>query len=309
MAGETLPRLAQIDLNLLLTVFRALDETRSVTRAAKALGVSQPAMSHALGRLRSAMKDPMFVHTPKGMVLTPRAEAFAPMVQEVLARLEREVLDGGVFQPARLARTFRIRTTDLMEALLAPALLEQLQAMAPESSLSFVSTELSLPKEALASGACDLAIAGAFREVPDGFYQQRLFVDRFRCAVRAGHPRLGGRRRVTLDAYCREAHVLIAPGGELRGVVDRALARVGRTRRVALGASGFVAGAFIAARTDCVITAPGRLLALVSAAVPLRCFDPPLALADVKVVQVWHARNHQDPAHRWLRDRVTEILR
>ena len=83
------------------------------------------------------------------------------------------------------------------------------------------------------------AIAGAYREVPDGFYQQRLFVDHFACAVRADHPRLGGRRKVTLDAYCREPHVLIAPGGELRGVIDRALGRAGRARRVLVGASGF----------------------------------------------------------------------
>jgi DNA-binding transcriptional LysR family regulator len=308
MAGESLPRLARLDLNL-LTVFRALDEMRNVTRAARALGVSQPAVSHALGRLRSALGDPMFVRTPKGMVLTPRAEALAPAIREMLARVESEVLDGGVFQPTTLVRTFRIRTTDFIEALLAPALLERLGLAAPKSSLSFVSTELRLPKEALASGACDLAIAGAYREVPDGFYQQRLFVDRFGGAVRAGHPRLGGRRRVTLEAYCRESHVLIAPGGELHGVIDRALGRMGRERRVVLGASGFLAGAFVAARTNSVITAPSRLLALVAEAVPLRRFDPPVPLADVKVVQVWHARNHQDPAHRWFRDCVSEALR
>jgi len=266
-------------------------------------------VSHALGRLRAMLRDPTFVPTPKGMVLTPRAEALAPAVREILARVESAVLDGGAFQPSTLARTFRIRTTDFVEALLAPALLERLRLAAPESSLSFVTTELHLPKEALVSGACDLAIAGAYREVPDGFYQQRLFVDRFACAVRAGHPRLGGRRKVTLDGYCLESHVLISPGGELRGVIDRALGRVGRRRRVVVGASGFLAGALLAARTDGVITAPSRLLALVAETVPLRRFEPPLALAEVKVVQVWHARNHEDPAHRWFRDRVAEALR
>jgi DNA-binding transcriptional LysR family regulator len=308
MTDESLARLARTDLNL-LTVFRALDETRNVTRAARILGVSQPAVSHALGRLRSLLADRLFVPTPKGMVLTPRAEGIAPTVRELVACVEREILDRGVFEPAALARTFRVRTTDLIEALLAPGLLERVRARAPASSLSFVPTELLLPKEALASGECDLAIAGAFREVPDGFYQQSLFVDRFACAVRAGHPRLGGRRKVTLEAYCREPHVLIAPGGELHGVIDRALARLGRTRNVALGASSFMAGAFVAARTDGVITAPSRLLALVAEAIPLRRFEPPLRLADVKVVQVWHARNHDDAAHRWLRDLVFEVLR
>jgi DNA-binding transcriptional LysR family regulator len=308
MATESLSRLAQLDLNL-LTVVRALDETRSVTRAAAALGLSQPAVSHALARLRSALGDPMFVRTPAGMVLTPRAEALAPAVREVLARVEREILRGEAFEPSTLARTFRVRTTDFVEALLAPALVERLRLAAPQSSLSFVPTELRLPKEALASGACDLAIAGAYREVPDGFYQQRLFVDRFACAVRADHPRLGGRRKVTLDAYCREPHVLIAPGGELRGVIDRALDRAGRTRRVVVGTSGFLSGALVAARTEGVITAPSRLLALVAETIPIRRFAPPLPLSDVKVVQVWHARNHEDPAHRWFRDGVSELLR
>jgi DNA-binding transcriptional LysR family regulator len=298
--------LARTDLNL-LTVFRALDEARSVTRAAKTLGVSQPALSQALRRLRELFDDAMFVHTPRGLVLTPRAESLAPAIREMLGRLEREVLGTGEFRPEALRRTFRIRTTDFLEAVLVPSLLDRFATQAPLVSLSVSPTEFGLPKEALSSGACDLAIAGFFGELPDGFYQQRLFADGFSCAVRRGHPRLDGVRRLTLDAYCGEPHVLIAPGGDLRGVVDRALERLRKKRRVVVGASGFLIGAYIAARTDAILTAPSRLLSLMADRLELVLFEPPLPLAEIKIVQAWHARNHDDPGHKWLREMVRDV--
>ena len=299
--------LARIDLNL-LSAFRAVDETRQVTRAARLLGVSQPALSQALRRLRVAFGDPLFVKTPRGMVLTPFAESIAVPIRDVLDRIERDVLGSGPFRAAALSRTFRIRTTDFVETLLVPPLLEALATEAPGVRVSVLPVGIALPKEELETGACDLAVAGFFGDLSDGFYQQRLFADHFACAIGPGHPRIRAGRRLTLDAFCKERHVLVAPGGELTGAVDRVLARHRRRRTVVAGASGFMAGGWIAARSDCVVTAPSRLLAILAGPLRLATFDAPIDLPEIKVVQVWHARSHADPAHRWFRELVCASL-
>src|ERR1700722_5180200 len=171
-----LAALARVELNL-LAVFRALEETRHVTRASRLLGLSQPALSHALRRLRDLFGDPMFVRTPRGMTLTPLAEALAGPIREALTQLERDVFERGPFRPADLARTFKIRTTDYLEALVAPALLAALATEAEHVRFSALPVGTSLPKADLESGACDLAVAGFFDDIPSGFPQEVLFED------------------------------------------------------------------------------------------------------------------------------------
>jgi DNA-binding transcriptional LysR family regulator len=306
-ARMPLATLARIDLNL-LTVFRAVDEARHVTRAARLLGVSQPAISQALRRMREAFGDPIFVRTPRGMVLTPLAETLAEPIREALGRIERDVLERGPFRARDLSRTFRIRSTDFLESLLVPALLGILATDAPGARLSLLPVGITLPKEELETGACDLAIAGFFGDLPDGFFQQLLFTDGFSCAVRSDHPRIRGARKPTVDGFCRERHVLVAPGGELGGAVDRALARLRRKRTVVAGASAFMSGVWLTARSECVITAPSRLLKLLAEPLGLVTFGPPVDLPEIKVVQVWHGRSHNDPAHRWFRELVRKSL-
>jgi DNA-binding transcriptional LysR family regulator len=303
--ARPLAALARVDLNL-LTVFRALDETRHVTRASRLLGVSQPALSHALRRLRDVFGDPMFVRTPKGMALTPLAESLAGPIREALAQLESEVLERGPFRAAVLSRTFRIRTTDYLEALVTPSLLTALAADAPRVRVAALPVGTSLPKAELESGACDLAIAGFFDDVPAGFHQQLLFEDTYSCAVRRSHPRVVG-RAITLEAFRAERHVLVAPGGELTGAVDRALARQKDRRQVAAGTSAFLVAAWICARSSFVVTAPSRLLAKLAAPLGLRTFAPPVTMPPIRVVQVWHARSDADPAHRWFRELVRAV--
>jgi DNA-binding transcriptional LysR family regulator len=300
-----LAALGRVDLNL-LTVFRAIDETRHVTRASRLLGLSQPALSHALRRLRDMFGDPMFVRTPRGMTLTPLAESLAGPIREALAQLEREVLERGTFRPSEVSRTFKIRTTDYLEALVAPSLLAALAADAPRARFAALPVGTSLPTADLESGACDLAIAGFFDEVPSGFHQEALFDDSFACAVRKGHP-LGRPRKVTLDAFCAERHVLVAPGGELTGAVDRLLARKRLPRQVVAGTSAFMVAAWICASSSCVLTAPSRLLTKLAGPLGLQVFAPPVSLPAIRVVQVWHARSHSDPAHRWFREIVRRV--
>jgi DNA-binding transcriptional LysR family regulator len=294
-----------MDLNL-LAVFRAVEETRHVTRAAKQLGVTQPALSQALRRLREELGDPLFLRTPRGMVLTPLAESIAVPIRETLTRIEHEVIERGPFRPATLERTFRLRSTDYLESLLSAPLVDALATEAPHVRFSLVAVGVELPKEELESGTCDLAIAGFFGELPDGFHQQVLFSDSFACAVSHQHPRI--RRPVDLDAFCAERHILVAPSGDLSGAVDRALAKRHRSRKVVVGASGFMAGGWLAARSEAILTAPSRLLQLLAEPFGLVTFPSPIELSPIKIAQVWHARNHQDAAHRWFRDLVKRTL-
>ncbi len=299
-------RLSGLDLNL-LTVFRALEETRHVTRAAALLGLSQPALSHALARLRAVVGDPLFVRSGRGLVTTPRAEGLSPIVKELMALVEKGMWGGGDFKPRAIDRVFQVRTTDMVESQLLPGLMTKLEADAPQARVAVTALGFSLPREALEAGTIDLGIAGFFGELPPGFYRQNLFRDRFLCVVRKGHPRLRG-KKLTLDEYCGERHLLIAPGGELRGAADLVLDKKKKGRRIAAGMSSYAGSAWVVAESDAVLTAPARLINQMAPVFGLRVFEPPLELPVIQVVQVWHERNHGDPAHRWFREQVRAVL-
>ncbi len=303
---EAWKRLSGLDLNL-LKVFSALDETRHVTKAAGLLGLSQPALSHALARLRGVLEDPLFVRSARGLVTTPRAEALVPVVKELMALVEKGMWGSGHFQAQGIRRTFHIKTTDMVESQLLPKLMGRLEKLAPQAQVAVTSVGFSLPREGLESGATDLGIAGFFGELPAGFYRQNLFRDRFLCLVRKEHPRLRG-KKMTLDEYCDERHILIAPGGELRGPVDLVLAKKKKTRKIAAGMSTFAGSGYVVAESDVVLTAPARLVKQMAAVFQFRVFEPPLELPEIQVVQVWHERNHTDQAHRWFREQVRAVL-
>jgi DNA-binding transcriptional LysR family regulator len=234
------------------------------------------------------------------MALTPLAESIAPVVLAALATLERDVFERRPFVPADLTRTFKIRTTDYLEAVVVPSVLATLAGQAPHARLASMPVGPALPKAELESGACDLAIAGFFEDVPPGFQRQTLFEDTFACAVRKGHGLVRG-RRAGLEAFCAARHIVVAPGGELTGGVDRALARRKLARRVVAGTSAFLVAAWICARTDHVLTAPLRLLEPLARPLGLETFEPPVAMPGIRIAQIWHARSDADPAHRWFR--------
>jgi DNA-binding transcriptional LysR family regulator len=300
----TLERLARIDLNL-LGAFHAVERTRHVTLAARSLGLSQPALSHALARLRRTMGDPLFVKTPSGMQLTPLAITLGPIVADVLGKLDREVFDRRPFTPKELARTFRIRTTDLVETLVAPHLFALSEDTAPNVRWAFLPVGTTLPKAELETGECDLAVAGFFGALPAGYYQKVLLTDSFASAISVDHP-LASKKTIGLAAFAAERHVMVAPGGALAGDVDRALAKAGVRRVVVLGSSTFLASAWITARSRAVLTGPRRILSRMAEPLGLRLFPPPVPLKPIRVVAVWHGRNHQDEAHCWFRQRLFE---
>ncbi len=201
----------------------------------------------------------------------------------------------------------------MIQSSLAPALLRCCEKHAPKAQVAYVAGTFQLPREGLESGDLDLGIAGFFRELPDGFYQQKLYRDTFLCAVRSDHPRLsrgskGRISRMELDAYCAESHILIAPSGDLKAQMDAALAKKKRKRFICVGLSGFTSSGWVVASSDAILTGPARLLKQLGPVFGLRLFEPPLALPEIQVFQVWHERNNADPAHRWLREQVRCLL-
>ncbi|WP_438017751.1 LysR family transcriptional regulator [Sorangium sp. So ce315] len=296
--------LASIDLNLLV-VFDALLAEGSVTRAAARVGLSQSAMSHALGRLRALIDDPVLVRTPRGMIPTPRAQELAGPIREALAQIEATVARSPRFDPATARRSFSVATVDYVELILLPRLVQKLFADAPFVDL------VARPYDSdmwgsMETGKVDLAI-GMFPTVPAGFYRQRLLEEHYTCVVRRNHPVV--RSKLTLKMYTSLPHALISPRGDGGGRVDEVLAEQGLSRRVALQIPHFLVAAHIVAQTDLVLTVPARIAQVFADMQALRVMKPPLELGGFSLDQVWHERQAKDPAHMWLRGIFAEIAR
>ncbi|CAN90334.1 transcriptional regulator, LysR family [Sorangium cellulosum So ce56] len=296
--------LASIDLNLLV-VLDALLAEGSVTRAAARVGLSQSAMSHALGRLRVLIDDPVLVRTPRGMIPTPRAQELIGPIREALAKIEATVARSPRFEPATARRSFTVATVDYVELILLPRLVQKLVSEAPFIDLVARPYDSEM-WSAMETGKVDLAI-GLLPALPAGFYRQRLIEERYMCVVRRSHPAVRG--KLTLKTYTSLPHALISPRGEGGGRVDEVLAERGLSRRVALQIPHFLVAAHIVAQTDLVLTVPARIARVFAEMEELHVMKPPVELGGFSVDQVWHERHAKDPAHTWLRGVFAEIAR
>ncbi|MBI5517358.1 MAG: LysR family transcriptional regulator [Deltaproteobacteria bacterium] len=292
-----------LDLNL-LRVLDALLAERHVTRAAGRLGLSQPATSHALARLRAAFGDRLFVRTPQGLRPTARASELAGPLRAALATLEHAVEGGPGFDPRAARRTFQLLSNDYGSFVVVPALYEGVRRAAPGVDL-WVRGVRDDPCEQLANGEAD-ALVGPRPLVTAraGIHARRLFVERFVCMVREGHPRV--RDALDLDTWVSLPHLLVAPRGSPGGVVDEVLGGLGLARRVALAVPHFLAAPPVVAGSDLVLTVGERVARAFAKTLPVRLFEPPVALPGFEVTLAWHARNHDDPAQQWLRAKVLE---
>jgi DNA-binding transcriptional LysR family regulator len=290
-----------LDLNLLVAL-RALLAERHVTRAAARIGLSQPAMSHALSRLRELFGDPLLVRTPSGMRPTPRAEAMTDPLDRVLEELGRVLASPAPFDPARSTRRFRIATSDYIELVLLPSLLARVWSEAPQVDMR-VSNLIDGAQEDLAEGRLDLAVGliGQFGhpEPAQGIRFQRILTEKFVCVVREGHPLV--KKRLSLDEFVALPHALVAPRGDAGGVVETALAKLGRRRRVALEVPHFLVAPHIVRETDLVLTLAKRLADRLAPLLGLRQLAPPLELDGFTMSMIWHERQHADPSHAWMR--------
>jgi DNA-binding transcriptional LysR family regulator len=290
-----------LDLNL-VRVLDALLEHRSVTRAARQLGLSQSATSHALARLRSLLGDPLFIRHKHSFEPTTRAAALAAPLRRALADLERALLPPPPFDPTTAARRFTIATADYAQFVLLSELVKRLTSEAPHVDLWFRAFAEASPDRAAAEDA-DVVI-GPRLQASNGsaIVKRALFKERFVCILRAGHPALS--KRWTPERFAALQHVLIAPGGQPGGLVDEALSRLNLERRVTVGVPHFLSAPYLVVDSDLVATVPERLARLVSRSLALEVREPPIPVPGFGVFLYWHRRFQDDPAHVWLRSQI-----
>jgi DNA-binding transcriptional LysR family regulator len=295
----------KVDLNLLV-VFDVLLRLQSATRAAAELGMSQPAISLALNKLRKALGDPLFVRGSRGVGESPRAEGLAVPVRQVLDQIRNDVLRQPSFDPAATERTFTFNMADVGELVFLPRLRAHLQAAAPGANIRTVSTPPGELAAALESGEVDLAV-GYFPHLQGAaIYQQRLFGHTFVCIVRKDHPVV--RAQMTKKQFLEADHVVVDQEGKSHELFEETLAAQGLVRRVALRVPHFLAVPLIVAESDLVVTVPYAIGASFAKMADLRLLRPPIEVARAEVKQHWHARFHHDRANRWIRGVVAALF-
>ncbi|WP_028604604.1 LysR family transcriptional regulator [Ottowia thiooxydans] len=304
MITRTRPLTRQLDLNL-LELFDVVWRTRNLTAAGEQLGLSQPAVSHGLAKLRRAYGDALFVRLQRGVEPTPFASAIAPTVAEAL-RVVRGTLDKPSFDPAVAQRHFRIAMSDIGERFFMPTLWPRLAREAPGVSCECLSPGLAELQQGLASGEIDLAV-GFIPGLGAQVLHQALFSEQFVYLARKGHPQLGHGR--STSALLRTPHVLAShPGTRHLMALERVLMSQAVRAPIALRVRSFLSIGPIVAETDLVSPVPNNLAGLIADHLNLRLIPPPIELPLFDVRLYWHRRSGDEPALRWIREVMVEMF-
>ena len=288
----------------LLVALDALLGERSVTGAAKRLGISQPAMSAQLARLRTLLDDPVLVGGANGMTPTVRMLALRQPLRRHLTDLRDLVFAQRPFEPTEATRTFRIAATDYAHAVVLPVLIARLARLAPGIRVAGLPFNEATVLAQLENGAADLAITSE-RLIPKAIPARKLFEDRVAVVWRREHPQM--RALVDLDLFCALDHLLVSPtGGGFSGTVDDVLAKIGRSRRVVGSLPSFLLAPAALRRSDCIAVVPRRIIDLDRAG--LDHGEPPIPIPGFATYQGWHARFSRDPGHLWLRETIADLV-
>jgi len=291
------------DTGLLLTLDALLKE-QNVTHAAARLNITQSALSARLTRLRQLLNDPLFIPAAsgRGMIPTPHASALQPELAKLIDRLGDFINTAHVFEPKNSKRVFKIAATDNPAAILAPDLIPMIKARAPQMKIAFTLPDKARIATHLEHGDVDLFV-GAGEDGSNELIATSLFEDEFVTAQRIGHPR--GNRPMTLDEFCSLDHLLVSTsGGQFQGMIDAALAEVGRERSVSVSIQSYALAPLVLSNSDCICTLPSRFLERFKAV--LEIYAPPLVLSPFRMILFWHPRMRTDPAHAWLRKLVVQ---
>jgi DNA-binding transcriptional LysR family regulator len=294
--------LAAFDLRLLL-VFDALIQERSVTRASQRLGITQPATSNALNRLRHHLRDPLFLKTANAMEPTQRALDLAGPVTQALRQLEI-VLDPPTVPPGKTKWTFQMAVSDHVSIVVLPHLAERMATSAPGLDLRLKSKTIRTLPTMLDSGEVDMAL-GYNPNLPKRFQTQPLFDDQYVCLMRKGHPLSRG--SLTLDRYATARHVLVRPSGESGSLLDELLARHKIKRRINMSVTQIISALFLVESSDLVTAAFRRTAEYCVARGRFPLVLRPIPLDPIKITMVWHAGVTSHPAHRWMRQQIADI--
>ncbi|MGJ7485815.1 LysR family transcriptional regulator [Variovorax sp. LT2P21] len=295
--------LHDIDLNLLV-VFDQLMAERKVSKVAENLGLGQPAVSNALARLRKLLGDELFLRTSAGMQPTPFAEQLAASVGLALGMLHSAVNARSSFDPGSSQRRFAIGMTDIGEIYFLPRLMQRLHEVAPQVSITTVRNTAVNLKDAMEAGQVDLAI-GLLPQLKSGFFQRRLFEQKYVCLVRRRHP-LARRTLREADFFAAE-HLAVVSAGTGHGRVDQILDRSAPQRKVRLTVPHYVAIGHILQSSDLVATVPQRLAERMVAPFELAVLPHPVKLPEIAIHLFWHAKYQKDPANQWLRSLIVEL--
>lgn len=294
-------QLADVDLNLLVSL-DAILATRSVTAAAARVGLSKPAMSHALQRIREVIGDDILVRSGKDWILTDRARALAAPLAALLQSTSALLFADRGLDLRTLDREFRIHATDHVLTILGVPVGREVGIEAPNVALRFLPVQ---PDDVRTlRDDVDLGI-GVFPELPPEFLKQALFEDRFCCVVRRDHPKVRG--KVSLAQYTALHHVLVAPRGRPGATVDQALGTLGERRRITRSLPYFLAALHCVAESDCIATISVRLARAHAERFGLEIVKPPIDLPAYTIDQVWHPRVEADPAHVWMRRLIARV--
>ena len=296
--------LHELDLNLLV-VFNQLLVERRVSKVADNLGISQPAVSNSLAKLRKLFGDELFLRTPKGMEPTPFADQLAESVSYALGMIHSGVNQRTSFEPSSANRSFTIGMTDIGEIYFLPSLIERLRQEAPGVALSTVRNAAVNLRDELESGKVDLAV-GLLPQLKAGFFQRRLFTQNYVCLMRRGH-RLD-KRKISLAEYSTAEHLVVVSAGTGHGKVDELLLRSGVERTVRLTVPHYVSVGHILRRSDLITAVPERLADRLVEPFDIVKVPHPAKLPDVAINVFWHAKYHRAPANRWLRGVVFELF-
>jgi DNA-binding transcriptional LysR family regulator len=288
--------LAAVDLNLLVA-FDAMLVEGSVSRAAQRIGLSQPAMSKRLARLRALFRDDLFVRSGEGIKPTERALDLADAIRSALRQIVDALGVQGRFDAPHSARAFRIGTMDHMAALLLPCVITAIRARAPRAVLIVRTMDRRELTGALDRGDIDVALA-VLPDAPSTIKRAALFEERYLSLVSARHPAI--KKKLTLALFLEYPHLLITHIGDLKGVVDRLLDERGLKRHVAMSLPYQLAAPAIIADTDMIATMSERVARL-SAWPGVRAFPVPIEFPSFRETMLWHRRSDNDPAHAWLR--------
>ena len=292
------------DLNL-LPIFVALMEERSVTRAAERMGMTQPALSNALSRLRLMLQDQLFVRERYGIQPTPIALELSPLIAEALAQLDNAVLGQQAFDPVKAERLFTIAPNGYVEFVLVPAIVARLEKVAPGIKLRLTPYGNDLVETGVVSGTTALVL-GRIVDPPDNLVVQHLMDEGLACAVRTDHPGVGD--VMTREQFETMKHVNIVPPGRMRAGLFQALAQQQLKRDVAISVTNFFAAAEMVAVTDYCATLPTLTCRQLMHDPRLKVLPAPVDLGSFPVEMAWHVRYRHDPAHRWLRALIGEVI-
>ena len=297
--------LSRVDLNL-FTVFEAIYTEGSVTRASQKLNLTQPAISHALGRLRQMFDDPLFVRQGHAMVSTPLARNLIEPVRRALRGLEVTLNGLHAFDPATTPKQFKIALRDVLEATILPPLMRRVRQAAPLAGIAASHVERRELESEMAAGTLDGAI-DVLLPLSGDIMRTRIYQDATVVVARKGHPAING--RLDLDTYMQQDHILASSRRRGLGLEDFELSRFGLERRIRLRCQHYFAACRVVSQTDMLLTMPERYARIANQQFDNQILPFPLEVPAFDVFLYWHANVDNDPANRWFREQVMESIR